>query len=236
MAARTTRVPCSSSHRTAPGKPHSMPSRGEAMGGSGRPAIEDKEGDLYGTTAVGGGDGCDGSGCGTVFKITPDGNEAALYAFTGGSDGRYPYAGLIADRSGTSTARQAAGADMDVAWAVEPSSKSLRAGSKQSSMPSREIKAVFFPSAALSPTRAVSSGRPETARGKTVAEPSLGWTPMAPKRFCNHLSPATALIFMRASSPINRAICTAQRIRAAHTATALSSRSENRAAIGARVR
>lgn len=53
-------------------------------------------GKLYGTTLNGGGTGCGGSGCGTVFSLNPKtGAEAVLYAFQGGSDGANPYAGLI---------------------------------------------------------------------------------------------------------------------------------------------
>jgi len=54
-------------------------------------------GTLYGTTIDGGGTGCFvGDGCGTVFAISPSGQESVLYAFQGGSDGANPYAGLIA--------------------------------------------------------------------------------------------------------------------------------------------
>ncbi|HEY3778600.1 MAG TPA: choice-of-anchor tandem repeat GloVer-containing protein [Rhizomicrobium sp.] len=62
--------------------------------------IMDISGDLYGTTAAGGGTGCYSYGCGTVFKLAPDGAETVLYAFQGGSDGGNPSAGLIADKSG----------------------------------------------------------------------------------------------------------------------------------------
>ncbi len=61
--------------------------------------IADSSGNLYGTTEEGG-TGCLGNGCGTVFKLSPDGTETALYTFTGGSDGANPLAGLIADSSG----------------------------------------------------------------------------------------------------------------------------------------
>jgi uncharacterized repeat protein (TIGR03803 family) len=50
----------------------------------------DKKGNLYGTTAGGG-----ASGAGVVFKVDRSGNETALYSFTGGNDGAYPYAGVI---------------------------------------------------------------------------------------------------------------------------------------------
>jgi uncharacterized repeat protein (TIGR03803 family) len=62
--------------------------------------IGDKAGNFYGTTNLGGaGVGC-GSGCGTVFKLSPDGSETVLYAFQGGNDGASPYAGLITDKAG----------------------------------------------------------------------------------------------------------------------------------------
>src|SRR3989442_831738 len=57
--------------------------------------IADASGNLYGTTNSGG-----ANGYGTVFKVTPTGTETVLYSFTGGSDGTYPLAGLIADASG----------------------------------------------------------------------------------------------------------------------------------------
>jgi len=65
------------------------------------PLITDASGNLYGTTGSGGLD-CNGTGegCGTVFKITPKGKLTVLYAFTGGSDGIYPAAGLLFDKAG----------------------------------------------------------------------------------------------------------------------------------------
>jgi uncharacterized repeat protein (TIGR03803 family) len=59
----------------------------------------DAEGSLYGTTQAGGG-GCANLGCGTVFKIAPDGTYSVLYAFAGGSDGGYPFAAPLVDRKG----------------------------------------------------------------------------------------------------------------------------------------
>ncbi|MGA8533836.1 MAG: choice-of-anchor tandem repeat GloVer-containing protein [Candidatus Tumulicola sp.] len=51
-------------------------------------------GTLYGTTSAGGGTGCGGKGCGTVFKITTAGTETVLYSFKGGRDGALPLAEL----------------------------------------------------------------------------------------------------------------------------------------------
>jgi uncharacterized repeat protein (TIGR03803 family) len=60
----------------------------------------DATGNLYGTTQIGGGNGCaDGFGCGTVFKLAPDGTETILHAFSDASDGYTPV-GLIADKAG----------------------------------------------------------------------------------------------------------------------------------------
>jgi uncharacterized repeat protein (TIGR03803 family) len=64
--------------------------------------VLDAAGNLYGTTNFGGNSNCN-NGCGTVFKLTPGSsgwNETVLYAFTGGSDGREPYARLLSDASG----------------------------------------------------------------------------------------------------------------------------------------
>ncbi len=63
--------------------------------------IADADGNLYGTTSSGGIGDCDG-GCGTVFKVTPDGQESILHAFIGGAgpEGVNPGAGLIADAEG----------------------------------------------------------------------------------------------------------------------------------------
>jgi uncharacterized repeat protein (TIGR03803 family) len=57
----------------------------------------DSKGNLYGTAAIGGGNGsgCGGDGCGTVFKLAPDGTFTALYTFTGGNDGWGPIGALV---------------------------------------------------------------------------------------------------------------------------------------------
>jgi uncharacterized repeat protein (TIGR03803 family) len=63
--------------------------------------VRDKMGNLYGTTFYGKGTGCpQGTGCGTVFKVSPDGKETLLYNFTGGTDGAYPEGPLVLDSAG----------------------------------------------------------------------------------------------------------------------------------------
>ena len=61
--------------------------------------IMDARGNLYGDTSQGGGTGCGGYGCGTVFKLDTNGKETVLHRFTG-LDGAYPFRGLIQDAEG----------------------------------------------------------------------------------------------------------------------------------------
>ena len=64
----------------------------------------DAAGNLYGTTVQGGLETCDGSPCGTVFKLALKSggtwSESVIYRFAGGSDGSGPWAGLISDSAG----------------------------------------------------------------------------------------------------------------------------------------
>ena len=57
--------------------------------------IQDKKGNLYGTTRDGG-----AYGYGVVFKLDNTGAETVLYSFTGGADGKFPLAGLVRDSAG----------------------------------------------------------------------------------------------------------------------------------------
>jgi uncharacterized repeat protein (TIGR03803 family) len=57
--------------------------------------VRDAKGNFYGTTQIGG-----AYGYGTVFKIDASGNETVIHSFTGGSDGGYPWAGVIRDSKG----------------------------------------------------------------------------------------------------------------------------------------
>lgn len=65
--------------------------------------IFDAAGNLYGTTVEGGGPGCGGLGCGTVFQLAPGAGgawtETVLYGFNG-KDGSRPSGNLIFDAAG----------------------------------------------------------------------------------------------------------------------------------------
>jgi uncharacterized repeat protein (TIGR03803 family) len=61
----------------------------------------DAAGNLYGTTAFGGGTNCNNSlGCGTAFKLNSMGKETVLYKFTGQPDGNIPASLLVRDGEG----------------------------------------------------------------------------------------------------------------------------------------
>jgi uncharacterized repeat protein (TIGR03803 family) len=59
------------------------------------PVVMDRNGNLYGTTEIGG-----SSGYGTVFKLDTTGKETLLHSFTNTPDGSDPAAGLIMDKAG----------------------------------------------------------------------------------------------------------------------------------------
>lgn len=69
--------------------------------------VQDRQGNLYGTTFYGGNPACSSpyswGGCGTVFKLDVTGKVTVLHSFTGliatgiGGDGANPYGGLVRD-------------------------------------------------------------------------------------------------------------------------------------------
>ncbi len=67
---------------------------GGADGGNpGAALVQGSDGNFYGTTAPTSSFGT--IGFGTIFRVTPSGELTTLYTFSGGSDGAYPYAGLV---------------------------------------------------------------------------------------------------------------------------------------------
>jgi uncharacterized repeat protein (TIGR03803 family) len=65
--------------------------------------IFDGKGDLYSTTALGGGTGCT-LGCGSVYKLTPEAGghwqETLLHTFGNGQNGSAPDGGVVLDKAG----------------------------------------------------------------------------------------------------------------------------------------
>jgi uncharacterized repeat protein (TIGR03803 family) len=61
--------------------------------------ILDATGNLYGDTETGGGTGCFGAGCGTVYKLSKTGTLTLLHTFAG-SEGAMPFGGVIRDTKG----------------------------------------------------------------------------------------------------------------------------------------
>jgi len=88
--------------------------------------VQDAQGNLYGTTPYGGDlNGCNGTGCGTVFKVTLNGVKTLLYSFTGGADGAWPmdsFRGLILDAKGNlyGTTEKGGANDAGVVFKVNP--------------------------------------------------------------------------------------------------------------------
>jgi uncharacterized repeat protein (TIGR03803 family) len=70
--------------------------KGSSDGGSSWSDLINVGGTFYGTTRAGGNLACGhGQGCGTVFSITPSGQEKVLYSFNDVPDGAAPSAGLV---------------------------------------------------------------------------------------------------------------------------------------------
>ncbi|MGO8796485.1 MAG: choice-of-anchor tandem repeat GloVer-containing protein [Candidatus Sulfotelmatobacter sp.] len=84
---------------------HSFGASGDGLYPSGSLTL-DAAGNLYGTTPASSDDGCDGSGCGLVFRLTPTAGgqwkETVLHNFGKGGpdDGAGPQANLIFDSAG----------------------------------------------------------------------------------------------------------------------------------------
>jgi uncharacterized repeat protein (TIGR03803 family) len=81
--------------------------------------LRDSTGALYGVMPYGG-----TTNNGAVFKLTPAINgsytESILYSFTGGSDGAYPFAGLVQDSAGNLYGATTAGASGGTIFKLSP--------------------------------------------------------------------------------------------------------------------
>lgn len=86
-------------------------------------------GQVYGTTFTGGGTGCDGEGCGTVFMVdAKTGVETILHSFTGTPDGSGPRAGLTWYKGllyGTTSAGGSDADDYGTVFSISPVTHSL---------------------------------------------------------------------------------------------------------------
>ena len=82
------------------------------------PLAIDAAGNLYGTTYFGGSHPCNGGGCGLVYKLDTSGHETVLYSFTGGTDGAFPFPGVVMDKSGNLYGVAAGGGDSNCAITV----------------------------------------------------------------------------------------------------------------------
>ena len=94
----TTSCDCGTVFRLAPDGTETVLHRFNGSDGNGPVLgnlILDASGNIYGTADYQG-----PGGCGVAFKLTPKGRETVLHGFACGSDGGYPFSGLIGDTSG----------------------------------------------------------------------------------------------------------------------------------------
>ncbi len=73
------------------------------LGGAAGTLARSSNGTLYGTLFSGGGEGCSGYGCGSVFQLSPSNGGweyTSLYNLNDGDDGGNPEGGLILDSAG----------------------------------------------------------------------------------------------------------------------------------------
>lgn len=62
--------------------------------------VRDRKGNLYGVTAQGGSTACQPAGCGTVFKLAPDGTFTIIYRFKNPQDGFSPLSLVVDEATG----------------------------------------------------------------------------------------------------------------------------------------
>ncbi len=111
-------------YKVAPDGGESVLHSFSAGGGGYRPqagVILDGDGDLFGTDNIGGNGKCGGHGCGTVFKLAPDGTETVLHVFRK-KYGDLPAAGLATDSHGNifGTTEKGGASDWGVVFRIRP--------------------------------------------------------------------------------------------------------------------
>jgi uncharacterized repeat protein (TIGR03803 family) len=88
------------------------------------PPVEGNDGNFYGTTTEGGNTVKCGSGCGTIYKITPGGTLTTLYQFDI-TNGYFPYGPLVLGTDGNfyGTAPNGTSANEGVVFRISPAGK-----------------------------------------------------------------------------------------------------------------
>jgi uncharacterized repeat protein (TIGR03803 family) len=80
-------------------------------------------GAICGTTAYGGANCANSSGCGTVFEMSTAGKERVLYSFNDGKGGELPYAGLVSLKGTLYGTTLGGGTAFGTVFAISPSGK-----------------------------------------------------------------------------------------------------------------
>ncbi len=85
--------------------------------------VFDQQGNIYGTTRIGGTGYCQAHGCGTVYELTRSGSswtKKVLYNFDAANDGTWPGDGLVFDSGGNLYGTTAAGAGCGSVFRLSP--------------------------------------------------------------------------------------------------------------------
>jgi len=112
---------CGTIFKLGPSRKETILHRFQAAEGSDpiRRLVRDQEGNLYGVTEFGGGAGCGGTGCGTVYKLSKSGDLKVLHTFAGGTaDGCLPQGSVTVDKNGNlyGTTLECGSNDIGTVW------------------------------------------------------------------------------------------------------------------------
>jgi hypothetical protein len=84
--------------------------------------VLDSADNVYGTTAEGGGNGCEGLGCGLVFKLGKTGTFTVMHRFKG-TDGESPKGVILLSGTIYGTAALGGASNAGVVFSIEQKSK-----------------------------------------------------------------------------------------------------------------